>query len=389
MNRGGTGQFDPAANWRATDERAKKSSLCPLSLPLFLFPLCSLALCIQLACVFSQPRSDAASPQKPLLKKRTVLRGHHGRVTALVFTPDGENVIAGSGYRSSLYPRGDLVMWNVKTGRRVHYRKHWGRYDALAISPDGKRLVAMDKYYLDVWDIRSFKRLRKIDRGGHGWRMMSLSPDGKAAALIKRSSGRPGIEIIDLETGKRTRTLGGYYSAIAFSPDGKTLAAGESIQFAGDDVLRGEGTVHLWDTSSWKRRVWTDPEKAKSCRERSSMEVLVYSPDGKRLLTSVGWRTRIWNVEKERVESSPAAYARAATFSPDTRVLATVYDKLCIWDTRTARRLARVTAHQSGIYSVAFSPDGKLLATGGDADKAVILWDIRLPVMQPATAPSG
>ncbi|MYE91820.1 MAG: T9SS type A sorting domain-containing protein, partial [Gemmatimonadetes bacterium] len=163
----------------------------------------------------------------------------------------------------------------------------------------------------------------------------------------------------------------------AFSPDGKTLATG------------GRGSIYLWDVDTRRLKI-TLP-----VRDRSPVYSVAFSPDGKTLAT-VGEdpRVHLWDVDAAThkatlgIHEGPAhrLAVHGVAFSPDGKTLATVgietlvwansirgYEsRIHLWDVNTATRKATFV-HRNYIDSVAFSPDGKTLATGGNG---IHLWDI-------------
>src|SRR5262249_2608444 len=157
------------------------------------------------------------------------------------------------------------------------------------------------------------------------------------------------VELWDAE-GQEIRAFHGHAgeAPLAFSPDGKLLAAGSK-------------TVKVWDV-------------------RSGQEVLtgsghvLFSPDGKRL--AIG--PQVWELATDKevmTLKGPIDDLRWMAFSPDSKHLASVSpDKTVkVWDTASGQEILTLKGHTSWVTSVAFSPDGKRLATAS-ADMTVKLW---------------
>jgi WD40 repeat protein len=157
-----------------------------------------------------------------------------------------------------------------------------------------------------------------------------------------------------------------------WSPDGKTLATGA------DDNL-----VILWDAHSGQAR--------STLRGHSTRVVDVgWSPDGKTLASGSDASTLVWDLASETPRATFSG--GLPRWSPDGKNLATVIGNTAIvWDSNTATERAKLTGHADAIWCLDWSPDGKILATGsGDAGgfwrglipdrvlgpgSAVILWD--------------
>ena len=204
--------------------------------------------------------------------------------------------------------------------------------------------------------------------GGEGYRTaVAFSPDGKTLAT---GSTYGAVKLWDATTKTNIATLGATEAvpSVAFSPDGATLATGS-----------WNGVVKLWDATT-KTNIAT----LEATGEVSSV---AFSPDGATLATGAWsgavklWdaatKTNIATLEGPRFEDGvySAAFFPAVAFSPDGTILAagTVDGVVKLWDATTKTNIATLGA-TGAIYAVAFSPDGATLATGRRT--TVQLWDI-------------
>lgn len=156
--------------------------------------------------------------------------------------------------------------------------------------------------------------------------------------------------------------------SVAFSPDGKLLAGGAGL----------DKTITIWEVDSSKilRRL----------KEPLSFFAfnLTFSPDGKTLACSYPDELifKIWDVESGQVLRTLKAISNPAysttsevAFSPDGKqVIGVIGSDINIWNFSSGKELKKLTGHTEWVRSIAFSPDGKLLASGGD-DNAIIIWD--------------
>jgi WD40 repeat protein len=152
--------------------------------------------------------------------------------------------------------------------------------------------------------------------------------------------------------------------AVAFSPDGKTIASG-SI----------DATVILRDATSKQRKqvLWGKTTT-------SYVFCVAFSPDGKTIASGYSDNTIIlWDVAigyKKQTLTGHTNYVHSLAFSPDgTTIASASYDRtIILWDATSGQKKRTLKGHRNTVYSVAFSPDGKTIASGS-ADNTIILWD--------------
>jgi WD40 repeat protein/tRNA A-37 threonylcarbamoyl transferase component Bud32 len=200
--------------------------------------------------------------------------------------------------------------------------------------------------------------------GSTAW--MDQSPDGQVLAVPFKEE----VALFEVPTGNYLRGLkgpGGRVIWVAFSPDGRLLAA--STWYEG----RG-GAVRVWDLAA-DQVLFTNQQPGPKVAGAA-----VFSPDGKRLVTEGDQRLQVWDTrtgqEIQSVPYQPGGCA-AMCFSPDGRRLAashwsgksvTVFD----WDGEKLKEV-RALPHRGQVGSVVYSPDGKFLASGDGQEFK--LWD--------------
>jgi len=316
---------------------------------------------------------DAASGQpisQPLI-------GHSGPVFSVVFSPDGKTLASGS----TVSVDDAIILWDAASGQPVEqsFTGLSGGAPNLAFSPDGKILAAGSAdQTVTLWDVATGQRIGQPLIGhARGVASVAFSPDGQT---LVSGSDDTSIVLWDVATGQRivqplTGHTGGV-SSVAFSPDGKILASGS-----------GDSTIILWDPAARQRL--GRPFDGRP----GNVQSIAFSPDGQILASSNSNKTVIlWDVASGRPIGQPLTghnkEVRDVAFSPDGQILASssceqflvgvgcVEGEIFLWNSATGQLIRKLdTIHMSEVSAVAFSPDGKTLASGS-RDNTVILWDL-------------
>ncbi|MCE3246297.1 MAG: transcriptional activator domain [Geminicoccaceae bacterium] len=298
-----------------------------------------------------------------------------GAGTPKAFSPDGRIL-------STAEDDGSVILWDVEEGVPIETLEgHRGVTETHAFSPDGRILyTAGNDGRLIVWDVAGNRRLgRPFPRGSGGWEhdyspVFALSPDGRAVA-VARLDGR--VELIDAETLRRTASFKAFPGrsavAIDYSADGRRLAvAGEG------------GGVGVWDAESGERvGVLLRAPRAPRPANPRTVGALAFGQGDLLAAAEVGGAVRIWDVGRRELLRSPLrlpASVYGLAFSPDGSQLAIPFgadadegpNGVEILDVASGERVARLSP-DGEVRSVAFSPDGGLLA-GGMVDGRALLW---------------
>ncbi len=257
-------------------------------------------------------------------------------VTSVSFSPDSERAaVAGTGLISFI---------DLKTTRTLPGAGMDGATAPAHFLADGRLMTGgvslLGGSSGHLWDVSGAHAKRVVSLGGGLFasaEIMAVDPHGDVCAVVAAAPPRTSVQLWSLKTGGRGHVLRGHTDeirALAFTPDGQTLATGS-----------GDETIRLWDAPTGRLIAVLNESESPSGGGMFGVSGLAFSPDGKTLASAVGF---------------PLAEV------PEGRV--------SLWDVASRRRRASLPDHDGPVSAVAFSADGRTLASGG-RDATVRLWD--------------
>jgi Tol biopolymer transport system component len=303
-------------------------------------------------------------------------------VSSVAFSPDGKTLAVGLTNETAASPdnSGTTSLWNVATGKRIATLGSSG--GAEAFTSDGAMLATVGGFgnsHTILWDTATSKRVGILDdHQGASVENIAFSPGGK---LLAANDSNAIIYLWSVPTRHVLRTLVEIQAAttsVAFSPNGKILATG-----------LGNNQVLLWNPATG-RQVSTLTGAGDA-----PITSVAFSPGGTMIAASdQDGLTYVWSVATRRRVATlqdPHSYgADAVAFSPGGTMLATgdSNGNTYLWNL-PAKALAGTLTNPTGqvtslltgesrtaVFSVAFSPDGRTLATA-DTNGSAYLWRIR------------
>ncbi len=281
------------------------------------------------------------------------LIGHLGSVNSVVFSPDGKTIASASNDRT-------IRLWNVNT--REHIKTLMGHTDSVScvVFRSNGDIIASggNDRTIRLWNANTGELLKTLTGHIENVNTVVFSPDGTtiisgSGRLVYHGRGEDQgtcegqeIRLWNVNTAEHLRTLTAHTSvvnSVVFSPDGNTIASG-SGHWAGYESTYSDGEeIRLWNANTGQLIKTLTGHK-------DVVSSVVFSPDGN-LIVSGDWYS--WD-----------GYLSSGTWSGEIRV----------WNAHTGEHLKTLKGHTGGVSSLAFSSDGKTLASGR-TDGTVLLWD--------------
>lgn len=291
------------------------------------------------------------------LRHVMTLEGHSGIVTTVGFSPDARRIASGN-FDST------IQLWSVETGQlKGTIEGHLDAVTSVAFSPDGRKIVSgsLDKT-VRVWSADTLQLLHTFE--GHSMPVASVafSPDGRR---IISGSFDGTIRVWDVETGQSLASLNGQAHpivSVAVSPNGRKIAS----------VSVDDGKVRIWDADSGALLETLEaPKRASPHGLPDFLLSIAFSPDGRRLAAGASSRfLEVWDLEQAQSPRSLPGHLSlipTVSFSPDGRRLASggLFDKTVrLWDVETGRLLATSLSVGAGEH-VTIDADGYFSASPG------------------------
>lgn len=296
--------------------------------------------------------------------------GQQGSISKIVFSPNNKVLASLADNQAS------ILLLDTATGKEL--RKHnvaSGMLVSFAFSPDSKSLVyAGQGDGVCVMEVASGKELRHLEGTKQGIFSLAFTPDGKTLAAGGQNNL---IQMWDTTNWRELRPYGGHdaaVSSIAFSPDGKRILTTSS-----------DRTIRVWDSFSGKE-IRKMPGTDLHDDQQSSGSA--FSPDGKLLATSTmkidpnnqqaqEGQVRLWDLDSGKLLRKfgvPEVGVGSVAIAPGNKLLASAWfdGVIRIWDVNSGKEVRQFRFYQAdnpeevvqaGNIALAFSPDGKLLAT--------------------------
>jgi WD40 repeat protein len=317
-------------------------------------------------------------PALPLGAHHLVLGGHSDNIHAAASSADGRRLVSAS--RDST-----VRLWDTDTGAELFRWKTAGPVYAAALSPDGSTVAAaapvMDKIVI-LWDARTGKLLKTMGPHTGEIQCVAFSPDGRHVAA---GSDEASVVIWNIASGERVALLVGGTNrteSVEFSPDGSTVLSG------GGWGVRQEQYLRLWD---WRARTQLRVITA----HRSLLHRVTFAPDVRRFASCAGdasgdYTIKVWSGESDAplVLGAHRGSVDDIGFSPDgCRLVSGSWDETVrLWDVASGEQMLALNIG-SKVNCVGFLADRRIYTAG--YDNVVRIWDSLGTIVAPPPRPDG
>jgi len=308
----------------------------------------------------------AAYAQKTILWD--ILRGKIVRTwrgsQAVRVSKDGQYVVCASSSKATLY--------DLDSGVSLAEVDHGASVDAVAISPDNQKIItgAWATDNIKVWSTIDGSLIRTLDQCGTGVDSIDISPCGDKVVATPGNWSDKFFVLWDMASGAMIRktSTAQEASAARFSPDGQTILVGTR------GGATGTGLLNLYSVNSGTL--------IRSYSAHTHVFSVKFASDGLTIMSGGDGRVIRWNMTGSMIRSYDMLNKKVdvSAFSPDSSevVLGFTDGTLELWDIASNLRLRTFMAHNGGVSSVSFSPDGTKILSGASytgSDKTVKIWN--------------
>ena len=329
-----------------------------------------------LVLILSITASFAQDYQQWHLPEGATVRLGKGHIGEIAHSPDGTRLAVASSI--------GIWIYDASTGtEEALLIEDIGRVYSVAFSPDGTTIAGGDYVgEVHLWEVTTGKHINILKHtSGHSLNnkvySVAFSPDGTTIA----GGGYQEVWLWEVATGKRINTFTGYTSYVenvTFNPDGTIIAA------SGSEFIKlgtAHHTVHLWEVETGKR--------INTFEHTGKVRSVAFSPDGTIIATSGGrtggsnnwlaWTVQLWEVttgKRINILTGHTNTVPSVAFSPDGTIIASGSRDWAVhlWEVETGKR-TNTFEHTGVVSSIAFSPDGTTIISGNHSGE-VHLWEV-------------
>jgi WD40 repeat protein len=301
--------------------------------------------------------------------------GHTDWVVTVAFSPDGKTLASGS-------HDGTVLLWDVATGRQVRaiedHRLHGKPFEvvSVAFSPDGKRVAsASSDKTVRVWEVSTGAAVWTFSNVKYA-QEVTFSQNGNRLAVANCAT----VLVWNLNTGTLLRTI----SKARFGAGSHYCAGHVAFLENGRKIVADAGPIQIWQVATGQELKRFKPDQSDSA--------MTVSTDGTKLLLGGDVNSASGVLELRDLASGnllrrfpEQTYpVESVAFSPDGKIIASdgrdgmdisSSGYIHLWDSATGAELHRLVGHQGPVAGIAFAPDGKTLASAS-WDNSVKLWDV-------------
>jgi WD40 repeat protein len=313
-----------------------------------------------------------------------VLKGHTGKLRAVVYSPDGSKLATAG-------DAGVTKLWDVATGREVATirqpdtdaarRADEKRVSRLAFSHDGK-LLATGTRRIRLWDVGTASEVSFPDELGESSPPMAFTPDDAFLVLAQGLGiyGQPRrFESTILAWDRKTGKIEKPFVEAREGPEALAVSASADL-LAVASQQHPQSHVCLWSLTNKQQQGKLDLPRIPQAHLRAAVQELAFSPDGRTVAVAAGAQVFVFDLPGERMRGKIDVHANqvaSVAFAPCGQLMATASqdDTIRFWDVESLSERAAYNWEIGKMRAVAFHPDGMTVAAVGEKSK-VVVWDV-------------